>query len=150
METGPQSRWTHKHCITQCISVEPPFSSLRSSPLPLITIPCVCPAMEHRDSGLKMSLSTGIKFSSPSRCHLVSSLLLSSPSCQHPVSSLLISLLLSPSHVRVLQWRDSRLKVLVYWYSIKLLTHLLLNSMLPLNVRDTSDTCCCHGDDPSV
>ena len=33
METAPQSRWTHKHCITQCISVEPPSSSLRPSPL---------------------------------------------------------------------------------------------------------------------
>ena len=33
METAPQSRWTHKHCETQCISVEPPSSSLRPSPL---------------------------------------------------------------------------------------------------------------------
>ena len=33
METAPQSRCTHKHCITQCISVEPPSSSLRPSPL---------------------------------------------------------------------------------------------------------------------
>ena len=33
METAPQSRCTHKHCITQCISVEPPSSSLRQSPL---------------------------------------------------------------------------------------------------------------------
>ena len=34
METTPQSRWsTHKHCISQCTSVEPPSSSSRPPPL---------------------------------------------------------------------------------------------------------------------
>ena len=32
MEMAPQSRCTHKHCMTQCISVEPP-SSLLGPPL---------------------------------------------------------------------------------------------------------------------
>ena len=34
METAPQFRGTHnKHCMTQCINVKPPFSSLRPPPL---------------------------------------------------------------------------------------------------------------------
>ena len=81
-----------------------PVSSPR---LPLVTIPCVCPAMEHRDCGLKRSLSIGIKFSSPSRHHPVSSPLISLLSSSCPLSSrlplvtilspLLVSLSL-PSH----------------------------------------------------
>ena len=109
--------------------------------------------LQWRDSGLKMSLSIGVKFSSPPFCHHpISSPLLSllSTSCLLSSRLPLVAILLSPYHVCVLQWRDSGLKVLVYWYSKKLLTHLLLNSMLPLNIRDASDTFCCHGDGPSV
>ena len=133
METAPQSRWTHKHCITQCTSVEPPSSSSRSSPpsrhhpvssplVPLSSPSHVC-VLQWRDSGLKTSLSIGMKFSSPSCCHPISSLLLSLLSTSCFLSSLPSCPLsrLSPSHVCVLQWRDSGLKVLVYWYSIKLL-----------------------------
>ena len=90
----------------------------------------VCVLQWNIDSGLKMSLSIGIKFSSSCH-HPVSSLLLSllstsrllfsSPSRHHPVSSsrlplvtILSPLLLSlssPFHVCVLQWNiDSGLK----------------------------------------
>ena len=80
---------SHHHPVSSpLVSLLSP-SCLLSSLLPLVTIPCVCPAMEHRDCGLKRSLSIGIKFSSPSCHHPVPSPLvsLSSPSCLLSFSS---------------------------------------------------------------
>ena len=57
-ETAPQSRWsTHKHCVTQCTSVEPPSSSLRP-PLLLVSLSSSSRlrlSYRERDTGLKMS-----------------------------------------------------------------------------------------------
>ena len=87
----------------------------------------MCPAMEHRDYGLKRSLSIGIKFSSPSCCHPVPSLLLSSPSRHHPVCVLQWNIA-SPSHLPLvtipcmcpaMEHRDCGLKrSFVYWHKV--------------------------------
>ena len=87
----------------------------------------VC-VLQWRDSGLKMSLSIGIKFSSPA--------------CQHPISSPflplvtilspLLSSLLSPSYVCVLQWNKMSLSIGIKFSSPPSCHHAISSPLLPL------------------